>query len=264
MEHNDRIEQEFDLVRLFLELWRKKGKIILIGLVMTVLIVGYKYITADATLSQETQITYQPITDYAGTAKIFLGSETDTATAEAVRTFLTGNNVLQSVINDLDLEEDYNNLFNKISLVNSTDTIVMITVVGDDEAIVQNITNSLATIGSQKIADNFKNENVMILEPAYTVMRQYNAEVPTVVTSYIKLIKELIKYAAIGFILGAFLAASAYLFLFMMDSTIKDEKDVEGYLGVQVLAAIPVMDGTKKQVAKDNKRNRRLSQYRVK
>jgi capsular polysaccharide biosynthesis protein len=262
MEQQGYYEKEIELGQLIRAVLRKSGKILIVGILFAVLIAGYKFITADSTVTNQEQITYSPVIDYIGRAKIFLGSDTDTATAEAIRSYLTGNDVIQNVIGETETDLNYYNIFNLINLANSTDTMILITVVGTDEALVQNITDALATIGSEKISEKFNKDDVIVLEPAYTEIRQYNAEVKSFVKNNSLLIKSVIKYAIIGFVLGAFLAAGIYLLIIMTDSSIKDEKDIEGYLGLPVIGKIPAIKGTKKLIDKGkSKKKLRLTQY---
>lgn len=75
-------------------------------------------------------------------------------------------------------------------------------------------------------------------------------------------IKSAIKYVLVGGVLGGFVAAAVILLLFMMDTTIKTEKDVAFYLGLPILGAIPVIEGKEKEVkAAKSKKKQRLNQY---
>ncbi len=76
-------------------------------------------------------------------------------------------------------------------------------------------------------------------------------------------IKSGVKYILVGGILGGFLAAAVIFFMILIDTTIKDEKDVAFYLDLPVLAAIPTIEGEKNKV-RSGKRNKkaRLSQYK--
>ena len=64
------------------------------------------------------------------------------------------------------------------------------------------------------------------------------------------------KNTLIGAILGILIAAGIIILVFMLDDTVKTPEDVETYLGLNVLASIPVYDGTS---AKNKKRVKGLS-----
>ena len=65
------------------------------------------------------------------------------------------------------------------------------------------------------------------------------------------------KNTLIGAILGILIAAGIIILVFMLDDTVKTPEDVETYLGLNVLASIPVYDGTS---AKNKKACKRGSQ----
>ena len=60
----------------------------------------------------------------------------------------------------------------------------------------------------------------------------------------------MMKNIVIGGFLGCLLAVGIILLKFMLDDTIKTPDDVEKYLGLGVLASIPVQPGTKKSKKK--------------
>lgn len=266
MEQHVSYEREINLEQLVHAVLRKIKIIILAGLFFAILVAGYRYITAGSSMGNQEQVTYQPVTDYIGRANIYLGSAMDAATAEAMRTYLTGNEVIQSVISELNLNSEqiltYWNVYNMINLQNSTDTMIMITVAGPEEVLVQDVTDLLSTIGAQKLSEKFNKDGIILLEPAYTEQRFYNNEVKSIVKNTGLIIKELVKYIVIGFVLGVFLCSGLYMFLFIIDSSIKDEKDIAGHLGIPVLGKIPVIRGTNESVRKSlKKKKHRLTQY---
>lgn len=71
-----------------------------------------------------------------------------------------------------------------------------------------------------------------------------------------------IKYAIIGGVIGAFIAAATVCVMILLDTTIKYEKDVAFYLGLPVLAEIPIMAGEEKTAVRyKNVKKDRLNQY---
>ncbi len=263
MEHKYAYEKEINVKQCVFMLLQKKSKIILVGILLSVLIIGYKYITSGSSMSEETQVKTVPSKDYLGMAKIYLGYESRPILSESIKSYLSGNEMLEGAIKELNLDITAQELYRMISFQNSTDFMVRINVTGSDEEMVQSITEYLATVGSSKIRDKLVDQEAILLEPAFTRPKG-NVEVAVKAFSIKKLIMELVKYAVIGFVLGAFLTCGVYLTLFMLDTTIKEKRDVEGYLGVPVLGAITVVKGTNKEVEK-GKRNKkdRLTQYSI-
>lgn len=255
-------EKEVDIKQCIQMLIHKAIKIILVGILMAVIITGYKYITSGSAMGEDTQITYQPTTDYLGSASIFLGSESTAITSTTARTYLTGYEMLEGAIDKLNLNLTYEQLKSMINLNNSTDSMIIVNVTGAEEKLVQDIIDYLATIGSDNLIIKLTNPEVTLLEPAFTIYREYNVEIPKTVHSIPKLMKELIKSAIIGFVFGIFLAAVIYLIILMIDDTIKDEKDAYSYLEVPILGSVSIIKSTEQQVEMGKRKKQlRLTQY---
>lgn len=225
-------KKEIVIWNIILYLLSNVKKIIIVGILAALLFAGYKYISVKDTLENNQ-------TSYNGISRIYLGNDTDTKTAEAIRVYLTGNNVLQNVIGDLGLDLTYIALFDMIDLSKSTDSIIEISVIGTDKDKVQSITDALSTIGTKMLKSQFNMKEITILEPAYT------KEVGISAFRYITL------FIIIGFIIGGLLSSGIYLFKYLADPSLKDEKDIEDCLNVPVLGTIPIIKGTRKQVKKD-------------
>jgi len=245
MNKSNTYEREIVLWKIFFSLLSKVKQILLIGTAVGLLLAGIKYFTIDTQNLKETE--------YLGTARIYLGSDIDTSKAEAIRLYLSGNDVLQNVISDLDLDLGYNELYKMIDLIKSSDTIIVINVKGQSEGLVQDIAESLSVIGVKKISEKFNKDEVELLEPAYTNVYKDPIEISKVVKNSKQFVILLIRYTFIGFIFGIIFASGMYLFLYLIDSTLKDEKEIKGYLGLPILGYIPIIKGTKKQVKKDKK-----------
>ncbi len=136
--------------------------------------------------------------------------------------------VLETVIEWLALSEmEYKDLLKKVSVNTPTDTrIVSITVTDVDPQQAQDIANCIREVAGAHI------QNVMDID-AVNVVEEAN--LPTT-----KAGPSVIKWTAIGGILGIFLACAFILIHYLLDDTIKSPEDVERYLGLSTLALIPV------------------------
>ncbi len=139
--------------------------------------------------------------------------------------------VLETVIGQLTLSEmEYKDLLKKVSVTTPTDTrIVSITVTDTDPQQAQNIANCIREVAGEHI------QNVMDID-AVNVVEEAN--LPTT-----KAGPSVIKWTAIGGILGVFFVCVAILIHYLLDDTIKSSEDVEKYLGLSTLALIPVAPG---------------------
>lgn len=135
--------------------------------------------------------------------------------------------VLEEVIQQLSLDLEYRELLDKVRVTTPTDTrIVAITVEDTDPVQAMNIANSIRETASSHI------QNVMDIEAVNVVE---TANMPTE-----KAGPSVVKWTAIGGLLGIFLLCAIILVQYLMDDTIKSSEDVEKYLGISTLALIPV------------------------
>ena len=149
--------------------------------------------------------------------------------------------VLETVIGQLSLPEiEYKDLLKKVSVHTPTDTrIVSITVTDYDPQQAQNIANCIREVAGEHI------QNVMDIE-AVNVVEEAN--LPTV-----KAGPSVVKWTAVGGILGVFLVCAVILIHYLLDDSIKSSEDVEKYLGLSTLALIPITQS----VNDDKQRNKR-------
>lgn len=136
--------------------------------------------------------------------------------------------VLETVIGQLSLSEmEYKDLLKKVSVNTPTDTrIVSITVTDFDPQQAQDIANCIREVAGEHI------QNVMDID-AVNVVEEANF--PT-----IKAGPSVLKWTAIGGILGVFLVCAIILIHYLLDDSIKSSEDVEKYLGLSTLALIPI------------------------
>ena len=138
--------------------------------------------------------------------------------------------VVETVINDLNLSENYNSLAGRISVSNATDTrVVGITVKDANPKRAQMLANSIRDVAGQHIKD------VMALEAVNVVDE---ANLPTSPSEPSKK-----KYTLIGFLIGVVGCAAVLILRFYLDDSIKTSEDVEKFLGLSTLASIPVFEG---------------------
>lgn len=189
---------------------------------------------------------------YDSTTKIYILNKTDNATVtyndvqmgtqltKDYAELINSRYVLEEVIKELSLEEDYPELLKKVSVNTPTDTrIVSITVEDEDPAQAMNIANCIREVASEHI------QNVMDIE-AVNVVETANMPVEKAGPS-------VVKWTVIGGAAGIFLICAVILIQYLLDDTIKSSEDVERYLGLSTLALIPAVseeDGSRKKKKK--------------
>ena len=147
---------------------------------------------------------------YLGITKIYVSKSVTDSTATALQEYFTGNELLTNVIDDLDLNTSTSELESMIDLNKSSNTILQIEVKGTDKELTQKITNSISTLGNERIKNKFSISTSFILEPAYT-----NELKPP----YISLINSVLKFAIAGFVLGLMVIGLCYSLFYTWKNT---------------------------------------------
>lgn len=135
--------------------------------------------------------------------------------------------VLNRVIDELDLNLDYRQLGALVSVENPDSThIVDIKVTCDDPELSRNITNALMNISVDQIYQ-------VIGSGEPTVIDYAMAEAVQDVTPGLK------KYLLLGALLGALVVCAILILRMLTDTTMKTADDIDRYLHLPVLAAVP-------------------------
>lgn len=135
--------------------------------------------------------------------------------------------VLNQVIEKLDLDLKYEQLVNKVSVGEVTDTtIIRISVIDHDSQLAADIANCIAEVFSEEIPMIYKIENISVID---------KAEASDVASS-----ASTIKIIGIATVAGAFVSIAVIFMFFYFDTTLKNEEDIERATGLPVIGIVPV------------------------
>lgn len=176
-------------------------------------------------------------------------SDTQLATqlTKDYKELITCRYVLEKVIQICGLDDSYEDLQGRVSVSNTADTrIIGITVKDPNPANAQYIANSIRDVASEHIKAVMAIEAVNVVDEANLAVEPSEPSV--------------LKWTAIGILLGGMLAASVILVKYLLDDTVKSSDDVEKYLGLSTLALIPVMQGESKKQSHSKKKEKTVEQ----
>lgn len=225
---NDKVrrgrEEEIDLIELFQVFLRKLWLIVIcliVGAVIagayTMLLVTPQY-SATSTiyiLSKSTSIT--SVTDL----------QLSTQLTADYQMLATSRTVINDVIEESGMDLSYNDLVGRVSVQNPSEThMLTLTVTDPDPAVAAKLANVYAEVMTEQVADIMNTDKPSVAEQAVE---------PTAPTS-----PNLMKNIAMGGLLGAVLVCALILIRYMMNDTIQTEEDVNKYLGLHTLAAMPL------------------------
>ena len=147
--------------------------------------------------------------------------------------FLKSRTVLGTVIEELDLDMSYAQLYSRISSTNPTNTRVLeITVTGDTPEQAKAIVDRICDIGPRKIEEAMGFSQVNLYE--YGTLPVHPSNSPSV-----------LKYIIVG-AAAAIVTYAVYLLIFILDDRLRTDEDIERVLGLSILAEIPNTGSSRK------------------
>lgn len=221
-------EIEIDLRELFFVLWRKVFLIIAATIIGALVfgIVSYYFITPQYKSTSKIYIVNTTGESILSLTDLQIGS----SLTEDYTILIESRPVVEKVISNLKLDMDYEEMLGILSVSYESGTrVINIAITHPDATIAKEIANEFAVITQKQIPDIMKTPEPSIVEEA-------------VIGG--KVGPNNIKNAIIGAMLGLVLSAGIILVLHFMDDTIKSADDIERYLGLNTLAAIPEEGGT--------------------
>ena len=233
---------EIDVLELFHVLLNKFWIILLAGIIAGLAFIGGTILF----------ITPQ----YESTTKMYVLSKQDnnTLTQQDMQTSLSltkdyaemiqSRTVTEAVIAQLGLDMTHEQLVNKISVSNTTDTrIITISVLDKDPYMARDIANAVRDTAAEHIKNVMNSEAVNVVDEANIPAEKYSPSVS--------------KNGLIGGVLGCMIAVAIILIRFIMNDTIQTAEDVERYLQLSTLGTIPLLQTDKKKKKRAKKHKRR-------
>lgn len=231
-------EIEIDLGALFFELLGHWKMIMLsailtgvIGLVISLFLLTPQYESTSElyVLSKSTSIT--------SLADIQMGTNLTNDYMVVVK----GRPVLEQVISNLGLEENYEQLSEKVALNNPSDSrILQITVTDPDCNRAKSIADEIAEVASRFISAKMDQDPPTIISYGYADGEPVSPNV--------------LMNTAVGVLIGAFIAMAIVVITYLLNDTIMNAEDVERKLGLNLLGTLPYEESETDVVTKATKR----------
>ena len=190
---------------------------------------------------------------YTSTSMVYILSKETTLTSLAdlqigsqltqdYKIIVTSRPVISEVIDKLKLDISYENMVSKITINNPNDTrILSITAQDPDPVMAKDIADSVAMTSSEYIGDIMEMVPPKVIEEGTVSDKKASPSNG--------------KNAMIGALLGIVLVCGLTVVEELLNDTIQTEEDVEKYMGLTVLASVPLREGE----AEENKNEQTLS-----
>lgn len=227
MNSNDNASIEIDVLYLLRKLWSRKFFIIFIALAVgiiallgSIFFIKPKYTSTTriyvVSRSSDSSLTNQDLQ-----AGSYLVND--------YKEVITSNEVLSSVISQENLSLSTTELSNMISVNIPTDTrVISISVEDTDAQEASDIANTIREVAAEKIKSVTKVDDVTTLEAAEVASKPSSPNIK--------------RNAALGALVGGFLAIVGFLVLEVLDDRVRRPEDVEEVLGMTLLGVVPDID----------------------
>lgn len=233
-------EIEIDLLQLWYAVRHRFWLVLLAGFIVADIAFGItKFLITPMYSSSATMLVVTKETTLSSLADLQLGSQL----TNDYEILITSRPVLERTIEELDLETDYKQLRNTISISNPNDSrMLIITALQPDPALAKKVVDTLTEISSEYIAEKMEVTAPKIIE---------EGEIPITQSS-----PSLLRNTAIGGMLGILAAVFLICVAVILNDSIQSEDDIERYLQLPVLAVVPDKSGASKKSTNKKKRER--------
>ena len=213
---------EIDLKEIFYALWHRILIILLAGILGGVIAGAYtRYMMTPVYTSSSMLLVLTKETTLSSLADLQIGSQL----TNDYSVMITSRPVLEEVIDNLGLQMD-EELEKMITISNPADTrILEISVEHPSPQMAMQIVNELSEVASEFIGDNMEVVPPKIIEEGI---------VPTEKTS-----PSTMRNTLLGILAGLFISGGIVVLMTVLNDSIKNEDDVEKYLGLSTLASVP-------------------------
>ena len=223
----DNDEMEIDLLQLFYALKKK------IWFILAAMIIGgglagaySKFLITPQYSSTSMMYILSKETTLTSLADLQIGSQL----TEDYKVIVNSRPVLGEVIDSLALDMSYEQLLAKVSIGNPTDTrILSVTVTDPDPYRAKAIVDCVAETASDYIGEIMEMIPPKIIENGTVATRKTSPSNG--------------KNAVLGALAGMVLVCGVIVIQVIMNDTVRTEEDVERYLGLTVLASVPLREG---------------------
>lgn len=220
---NQTAEQEIDLVELFFVLLHHWKSLLLSFLIGATVFGAYHNMMVKPVYTASTELYITSTDSVISLQDLQMGS----ALTADYQSIITSRAVLNKVIDDLQLNTDYKGLRKLISVTNPTGTHIIQTKVSTNNlALSRDIANDLLVVSIDRIFQIVGTSEPTIID--YAEAQAVEDATPG-----------LLRYLIIGGMIGFLLVAAVLFAETIMNRALKTEDDIEKYLQLPVLSAVP-------------------------
>lgn len=224
--------EEIDLKRFAKLAWAKKFYIILILIIAIVAGYFYSYMYVVPKYQSRTTLLLAKINEELNDNTVKQSDVADFSMTsillEPYISLIESKTVLKQVISNLDLKITEDELTKMLTVKEENAAMLAIIVSNESAWLAERIANEIANVFVEEAKEILNIANVNIIDEAEVATIPYN----------VNHAKDLVMFGMLGVLLSGILV----FILYMLDTTIKEEEDIENEIGLPVLGSIPVFE----------------------
>lgn len=224
--------EEIDLKRFAKLAWTKKIFIILIIAISMVAGYFYSYMYVVPKYQSRTTLLLAKINEELNDNTVKQSDVADFSMTsillEPYISLIESKTVLKEVISNLKLDITEEELTKMLTVKEENAAMLAIIVSSENAYLAESLANEIARVFVEQAKEILNIANVNIIDEAEVETIPYN----------VNHTKDLIVFGA----LGVFLSGVLVFVLYMLDTTIKEEEDIENEIGLPVLGTIPIIE----------------------
>lgn len=221
---NEEDDDVIDLLDLFMELLSHWKIIILSTIIVAGMMFLYSYFLVTPQYESTSRLyVLSKSTSITSLADIQMGSNL----TNDYMIVVTGRPVLEQVISNLELQENYKSLLAKVETNNPSNTrILEITVTDADPVRAKVIADEIAVVSAGFISEKMDQDPPSIIQYGYSDEDKVSPSIK--------------KNTIIGGVIGAVIAIVVIVILYLLNDTVQSAEDVEKKLGLTLLGSLPL------------------------
>ena len=238
------MEEEIDLREIFDIIWNKKLWIILAAFIGIILGAVYTGFVVTPEYSSSVTLVLTKSTEGNNLIEQAITQSDITLNQKLISTYgkiIKSKAILGKAIADLNLDMDYETLYERVDVESVTNTDIMqVSVVTEEPELSANIVNYITEVFEEELFVVYGIKNTFILDKGEVDLEPIN----------VSWAKNIVIFAMVFVIVAMMIIFMIYFF----DTSIRSKADAEKILGIPVLAVIPIAE--EEEVKKDEKKRK--------
>lgn len=234
------IEEEIDLKELIMLFWKKRVFIIIISIIAIIIGVIYTFFIKSEEFTSQAFIVFGRIENYEpkeGESQLLSEIQFNSSIISTYKNFMTSNEVLQQVIDNLSLNMTLGELKEKIEITTDS-AILFVDVTDSDFNQTIKIVNEIVNVFVEKARDFYQ------IKHAYTISEADESTTESNTNNIINIM--------ISFILGFGISVTIVFVKYLFDPKINNQSTIENKLNLPLISSLKLIKNKNGEIIEDS------------